>query len=246
MSLIEEALRKHMEEEDKTKGQARLASAPVSSAPPPLPSEPAPGKDDEPVRKAWPILLAIVLGGIILVLGVAWLLLFGFGLWKRGAAPEKAELVAAVEAPAVEVKATGVVEEAGTSASPSGAVAEPPAVLPPAVEPAPQPVPVAAPEVTAAPVAAPAEAPPVAPVAAPAETAQVAAKAVLPVVWPKLVVNGLIGGGQSGRSAAMINRQMVEPGVVLEGVRVEAIDKNGVRLSFQGETRLVAVGGSTE
>lgn len=267
MSLIEEALRKQLEENDKTKGPVRLAPTPAPAAPPPVTPEPPPPQEAEPVRKAWPMLLAMVIGGIILVVGVAWLLLFGVGMWKRGGAPEKVKPVAkkaavtavapaetavakVEETPAVEVKTTGAVESVATpAAKPSVAVTEPPAVaapaapasVSPAVGTAPKPEPAAAPEVVVA-----VETP--APAAEPVETPQVEVveKVVLPVVWPKLEVNGLIGGGQSGRSAAIINRQMVEPGVVLEGVRVDAIERNGVRLSFQGETRLVAVGGTTE
>lgn len=250
--MIEEALRKHMEENDKAKGQAGTAPAP--EAPPPLPPAVAPDGDSEPVRKAWPILLAMSLGGLVLVIGIVWLLLFGFNLWRRGGAPAKAPLVVKVEEPAAAVTATEAVEVAAASAIPSEAVSESPAAVTPSVESVPQPLPVAAPESVAvpaavpaaAPVAVPAEAPAATPAAVPAETPRVAEKVALPVVWPKLVVNGLMGGGRGGRSAAMINRQMVEPGVVLEGVRVEAIERNGVRLSYQGETRLVSVGGTTE
>jgi hypothetical protein len=67
------------------------------------------------------------------------------------------------------------------------------------------------------------------------------------VVWPKLTVTGLIGSAKERvKSAAIINGQMVMPGAVVEGVKIESIDKQGVKLSYEGEFRTLSVGGTTE
>ena len=138
MSLIEEALRKQLEETDKSKGPVRLAPSPSPSsapaAPPAVPAEPDPARDSEPVRKAWPLLLGMVFGGLVLVIGIAWLLLFGLGMWKGSGAQKKpvkatakvepAKVVATAEiAVAVaEVKSTGAVEVVAVATNPPAAV----------------------------------------------------------------------------------------------------------------------------
>ena len=72
------------------------------------------------------------------------------------------------------------------------------------------------------------------------------AKLELPVIWPKLVVSGIIGSSKNGRSAAIMNGQMLSPGETIEGVTIESIDKQKVKLRFSGEVKLLSVGASTE
>jgi type II secretory pathway component PulC len=65
-------------------------------------------------------------------------------------------------------------------------------------------------------------------------------------MWPKLTVSGIIGSSKSGRSAVILNGQMLCPGDTMEGVSVESIDKQRVKLKFNGEVKMLSVGSSTE
>ena len=66
------------------------------------------------------------------------------------------------------------------------------------------------------------------------------------MIWPKLVVSGIIGSSKNGRSAAIMNGQMLSPGETIEGVTIESIDKQKVKLRYSGEVKLLSVGASTE
>jgi len=253
VSLIEEALRKQQEEADKTKGTGvRLSVAPPPQTPPANAAEtaPPPLPEDEPVRRAWPVLLGIIVGGIVLIGGIAWLLLFGLGLWKAKPQARLAKPAPSVAASPVAPSETGKVAVAAVPVAVPAPTSAPPVVVP--VQPAPPPTVTAVvtdtpPVVAAGPQVAAASGSVAAVVAtAPAKEAVIEAEGVPVVIWPKLTVTGLIGSSRSGRSAAIINKQMVEPGAVVEGVKVEAIDKKGVRLRYQGETRTLALGGTTE
>lgn len=212
------------------------------------------------MRKAWPLLVGLVAGGILLICGIAWLLLFGLGMWK-GKVPGKTTVegkAAVAQAPAAPT--AGAQVETGKTAVVSATVVEATSA-PPSVVAAPQvPEPVVAtsappatevvvtPSVTASAGGVTTGVSATLPAATPETVAAETAKPVevVPVFWPKLIVTGLIGSPRSGKSAAIINKQMVEPGAVIEGVKVQAIDKQGVKLSYQGETRTLSVGGSTE
>jgi hypothetical protein len=65
-----------------------------------------------------------------------------------------------------------------------------------------------------------------------------------PVIWPILVLNGLVGKGAQG--AIMVNNQIIGVGEAIEDVRVVSISKQGAMLEHQGEKKFVKVGGSTE
>jgi hypothetical protein len=68
----------------------------------------------------------------------------------------------------------------------------------------------------------------------------------MPVLWPRLVVSGVIGSSKNGHSAVIINGQMLSPGDSIEGVKILSIEKQRVKLSLQDEFRYVSVGSSTE
>lgn len=79
------------------------------------------------------------------------------------------------------------------------------------------------------------------PVATPAEPTPALKE---PTIWPILVINGLVGKGAQG--AVMINSQIIGVDETIEGVRVVSIDKQGCKLEYEGETKSIKVGGSTE
>ena len=65
-----------------------------------------------------------------------------------------------------------------------------------------------------------------------------------PVIWPLLILNGLVGKGAQG--AIMVNNEIIGVDESIEDVRVVSISKQGATLEFQGETKFVKVGGSTD
>jgi hypothetical protein len=66
------------------------------------------------------------------------------------------------------------------------------------------------------------------------------------VVWPSIAVSGIMGGGRTGRSTALINGQMMGVGDAVESARIIAIERRGVTFTYAGETRTLSVGASTE
>lgn len=250
MSLIEEALRKQREETEKNEKPA-----------PPPPPEPAPETPPEPeqeqeaaARRPWAMLAGLILLGILGIAFIVWLLVFGLQLWQTTPPPAVAPQGAAVTTnatpapaptpPAVAVPATNATPVVAPAAPATNiVVVPPPAPQPPAAStsqpvavqstPGPQPTGPAAPAVKPPSVAAPAVTP-----AAP--------KIAMPVMWPKMAVTGIIGSSRGGHSAVIINGQMLSPGDTLEGVRIETIEKQRVKLSYQGEVKMLSVGGTTE
>jgi hypothetical protein len=162
--------------------------------------------------------------------------LFG-GPTPEPAAGEEPVAANGTEAPsapeAVTQQVADVTQPAEPSAdvTPDGAPEEPPEPTAP-VQTAPTPA-VTPPAVVSPPaVAKPVVAKPVAPPRA-------------PVVWPHLTVTGLIGAGQRG-GVAIINGQTISVGDTVEGVKVVAVVQQTVRLSYEGETKLLRVGDATE
>lgn len=136
MSLIEEALRKQREETERAQGTGTAdkgGPASVAPPPPPLPRGAEPG--GEPVKRSWPMLLGIVAGLILAVLFLAWMLVFGFKLFRKPPALEVAEQPPVHAAPAA----------AASPAATTGTVAAA-AVTPPATTPAVPTTPTPAPE----------------------------------------------------------------------------------------------------
>jgi hypothetical protein len=234
VSLIEEALRKQREEVEK--GEKLTASPPLENPPE---TAPEPPEDITASRRPWAMLAGLIVLGVVGVAVVVWLLVFGLHLWQKTSAPAPTPQVvastnSAVKAPpaavppkvaAPDVPATNAAPVVAAVVPPTNSVVAPPP--PPVVQPPPAPVvqpPVA---VTNEPVATP-------------------PKVAMPVLWPKLIVTGIIGSSRTGHSAAIVNGQMLSPGDSLEGVRIEAIEKQRVKLVYQGEVKSLSVGGSTE
>lgn len=247
MSLIEEALRKQREETEKA-GTGHVA---LALTPPPIPESPSPDEgasedaSAEPVKRSLPLLIGLVVGGLIAVIVIIWLLFFGLHLWNTTPPPQAAARKPATTTPVVATNAgptagkTAAVPDAEPAVkTPPGAPAPggtpvAPAVPPTSLEPASGKPPTPAP-------AAPAVTPP------PAKPPVAVAKIFIPVAWPKLFITGIIGSTKSGHSAAIINGQMYSPGDSVEGVRIEAVEHQRIRLSFNGETRTVSIGAITE
>lgn len=236
MSLIEEALRKQREETEKVRG-GNTVQTPPAPPPPPLPEIEEQVEESVPVRKALPVMIAVVVGGIILVAVIVWVLLYGFNFRVGAEKP-------AVERAVVTGQASTTTVVAAVATSGPAVVVPAPVVAPVAVQPEAVPV-----VVTSAPVAAvevPVLGSATAATVAVAEPVAAVQKMAV-VVWPKLTVTGLIGSAKERvKSAAIINGQMVMPGAVVEGVKIESIDKQGVKLSYEGEFRTLSVGGTTE
>ena len=65
-----------------------------------------------------------------------------------------------------------------------------------------------------------------------------------PIIWPLLILNGLVGKGAQG--AIMVNNEIIGVDETIEEVRVVSISKQGATLEYQGEKKFVKVGGSTD
>lgn len=94
----------------------------------------------------------------------------------------------------------------------------------------------------------PVPAPPVAsaPPAPATPTPQAAAVEVTEAVaWPSLTVTGIIEGRGANKGAALINNQLTMVGDSIDGAKLLAVMQHGVKMSFEGESRVIKVGGST-
>lgn len=232
--MIEEALRKQREETEKAR-----EGLTIQASPPPLPEQEGdlPVEEPAPERKAVPVLIAAVAGGILVLAVIVWVLLYGvnFGAGKNaksvkpGTVGKKVEAVDRKEAKVKTAGSTSLVPAKVTATQAVAVVSEPTSAVPVVVAPVVV-TPVAATGVT---------------VATATEVRPVVQKITV-VTWPRLTITGLIGAARDGKGAAIINGQMVMPGALIEGVRVEAIGRQGVKLSFEGESKTLSVGGSTE
>ncbi|MEI6167008.1 MAG: hypothetical protein WCS52_07420 [bacterium] len=247
MSLIEEALRKQREESEK--------SAPPSPPPPPIPS---PSPDEAPPdappaeaspRRPWALLAGIAGAGVLAILFVIWLLVFGMKLWQTKPDIVNTKGVIATHAPSLPPTAPRTNDTSKSVTPPPSPVMVPSIPKPPPQEGLPA-TPVTPPPALEAPAS---PAPPIIPVVEkalpalkPSAPSPAPAKLELPVIWPKLVVSGIIGSSKNGRSAAIMNGQMLSPGETIEGVTIESIDKQKVKLRYSGEVKLLSVGASTE
>ena len=203
---------------------------------------PAGGDQPEKNRKTWRLLIGLGVLMLIAVAVLAWM--FVFGVWLFKVPGTATGTVAAARPPA-----------AGTATQ--AVVAIPAPVVTAKVAAVTAPITPPAPVVTAtvavafvAPTPAQLKPPvtPIAPVAVsnpPASTGAVETVKA-PIVWPKLTVTGVMGGGRTVRGTVIVNGQMLTLGDAVDGARIVSIDKRGVTLSFSGETRTLAVGTSTE
>jgi hypothetical protein len=186
------------------------------------------------------MLAGLVVLGILSLAFILWLLFFGLHLWQKKPEPAIAPVTATVpKAPSTPSPAPVPAPKAEPVVI---AVTNTPPVVPPiapvtnaAVIPAATPVPPARPIDPT---------PPPAPVVTNPPTVS-APKEATPVIWPKMLVTGIIGR-KGGQSAVIINGQMLSPGDSLEGVKIEGIEKQRAKLVFQGEIKFLAAGGSTE
>ena len=270
VSLIEEALRKQREESEKAQSgptphpTSRLSLEPTPPPPnaeaaqAPASAEAAPDGPiaEEPTRRPWGILAGIAVAGLASILFIVWLLVYGLGLWRNP--PDTRHVKAAGATPAAVMPnqpARGTNDPAKLPAPPL-----PAAIAPAASTPISNPPPASVPspvEQTAksqpSPPGAQTAHPPTTPVAENVQPIQKTSpppasipKLEMPVLWPKLTVSGIIGSAKSGRSAAIINGQMLSPGDTIEGVTIESIEKQKVKLQFSGEIKTLSMGGSTE
>lgn len=248
MSLIEEALRKQREENEKEGGAPVATPSPASLPPDADPSEIS--TVEEPVRRSWALLAGIVGAGVIAILFLVWLLVFGLKLWQTKPTAPSTVAIGVTNAPKASVVNQSAIH---TNETPKPATPAPlPATAPSVPIPPPQ---AALPPAPATPItpheaqAIPGPALPEKPntqnqknsTPSPAPT-----KLEMPVLWPKLTVSGIIGSSKSGRSAAIMNGQMLSPGESIEGVTIESIDKQKVKLRYNGEIKSLSVGASTE
>jgi hypothetical protein len=255
VSLIDEALKKQREEA----GSKRPGSTGAQLAPPPLPSTPQSAAEApaEPPRRRSSVLVAVGVGVLILVLlaGTAWLIYAAIGMWQTRAKSMTGMLVQAIStsapphAPASTARAP--IRVVAVSPDSSSAVTQTVSVPPPLAATNGQ---AALRSTNAAVVSAPLmPSSPVPPaVAANVSTGGAPPLAVTndlvkpPIVWPRVTVTGLMGESDGTRGAVILNGQMLSVGESIEGVRVTAVTKRGVQLSFGGEIRKLKVGESTE
>jgi len=245
VSLIEEALRKQREENEKSGGPPPLPS-PLTDAPS------GPPASEELPRRPWALLAGIVGGGVLAILFIIWLLVYGLGLWtgktansaikgfvSTNSAVSVSLLLAHTNDAAKTVinppRQSNSVPVAGTSIPPPPLKSALPSAQPPPTQPLPEPqstqvLPI---QDKTTPVKA-------------ISTSAPPAKLVMPVVWPKLTVSGIIGSTKSGRSAVILNGQMLSPGETIEGITIELIEKQKVKLKYSGEVKILAVGATTE
>jgi hypothetical protein len=64
-----------------------------------------------------------------------------------------------------------------------------------------------------------------------------------PTPWPKLTLSGIMTDGEA--KVAVLNGKLLPVGGVIQGVTVAAIEPNGVRLTFDKQTRFLKTGAST-
>jgi hypothetical protein len=197
-------------------------------------------------------LAGIAGAGVLAILFVIWLLVFGMKLWQTKPDTMTTKGGIATNAPGIPLTPSAASHTNDTSKSP--APPSLPAAVPTSPKPPPQPglpatpvTPPPAPEAPASPTPpATLTAEKALPALKPSVPPPAPAKLELPVIWPKLVVSGIIGSSKNGRSAAIMNGQMLSPGETIEGVTIESIDKQKVKLKFSGEVKLLSVGASTE
>jgi hypothetical protein len=180
------------------------------------------------------MLIGLILLGILSLAFILWLLFFGLHLWQKEPGPAPAPLATVLTAPAPLAPApapapapTPKIEPAVVAATNTPQAIPPPAPVVPVTNAATIPVTSPVPLVT------------------PPPTGNTV-KVIMPALWPKLLITGIIGRNKGGESAVIINGQMLSPGDSLEGVKIEGIEKQRAKLVFQGEVKLLSVGGSTE
>ncbi len=239
MSLIEEALRKQREEVERDAGKReagkRDMTQPLTLTPPPLPVTDTTPSTPDPVAAApgrsWALVAGLFLGGALLLVLILGLLFYGWSLWRQRPEPAMGSINTAPAA------ATNLEAKAMTPAPPPSTAS---------VATNPPPVPVTVPAIPS-----PTQA--VTNLGIPSPPAPTSLKVIaapppkpLPVIWPRLAVSGIIGGGKRGFYAAIINGKTLCPGDTTEGVTIKSIENQKVRLVYEGEERTLSAGGIIE
>jgi hypothetical protein len=60
--------------------------------------------------------------------------------------------------------------------------------------------------------------------------------------WPRITVNGILSSSKQGGGAAILNNRMVGANELIEGARVVEVQARGVMMEYKGETRLLLIG----
>ena len=64
--------------------------------------------------------------------------------------------------------------------------------------------------------------------------------------WPRVKVGGVLAGGGSSRSSAILNGDMVRINGKVQRVRLVSVSDDGVTLEFEGRERFVEIGSTTK
>ncbi len=262
MSLIQEALKRKMEEKG---GAAPAASPPpppaaLATPPPALASIPAPVPvpSGMTVREPAPdrgnvVKIVGMVGAILVMVSLAGVLIFmAVKSWSNKdssptqAAPSVKPLSVVSTPAAAPIPPPGQGQAASPVASISDRVADMKGkVLDSQNEGAeitggrpPEPAPLAAPVAAAAP--PPPRAEPAPAFGAGGGTPVIQAQEFS--LWPRVTVNGILAKGTKGRGMAIINNQMMSVNESVEGVRLVEVKGQGVLLEFGGESRFVEIG----
>jgi len=263
MSLIQEALKRKMEEKS---GAAPAASPPppplALATPPPAPADvhatpPMPSgmtvQEPSPARGNVVKIIGMV-GAILVMVSLAGLLIFmAIKSWSsKGASPTQAS---SSDRPLSEVSVPSSVSVppaagAGQPVNPMASITERVSDMKGKVVEAqkegaeitggrpPEPEPRAAPVAAVQPPPAHVD---VAPAAGTAGSAPVVESQEFSL-WPRVTVNGILAKGTRGRGMAIINNQMMSVNESVEGVRLVEVKGQGVLLEFGGESRFVEIG----
>ncbi len=229
MSLIEEALRKQKEEAESAKK--------TPAVPPPLPQPDSSATEQTnaaTTTRPWRLLAGLLVSGIVIIAVILLLFFYGvFTLWRQSPVTSTMDSTnrPTTATPSLATLSTALIER----------------VLTPTNHPSATGIQVSATETqsvtTATTTPPPTNLPPspafIQPLPAPE-------KAILPVIWPRLLISGIIGGGKTGHSAVIINGKMLSPGDSIENVKVVTIEKQRVKLVYAGEDRVLSAGSSTE
>lgn len=245
------------------------AATPAPEPPPPQEAvaaeESAPEAEEQTAetqehpKRPWLILVGVS-AAVLLAVGLGiWLVLFAFSRWKSGkqtaVAPQeqtvtpKAEPAVlpasevALPAPSPEIVA-GDDEERATEkpaeSEPTPEQLSNEVTEPHEADPDAQTV-VASPSAAVAPPAIAAAPPPAIAVESTPQEPEVEKP---PVIWPPILLNGIVGRGLNG--SAMINGQIVGVNEKIDEVRLVSIRAQGAVLEYEGETKFLKVGSSME
>lgn len=250
MSLIQEALKRQEADSQQRPAAVRVPPPPpdVDENEEALVTKEPEHRQQRPKSKPWAVLLGVLAVILLLVGGAVWMLFTAVRTIADDVTESVTTAVARAEPP----------DAAQEPAPPEPALPSPPE---PVADPGPavaaQPEPAAPPETVAEDQPDPAGtevdpavavAPPPEPAGSePAPEADAAAEPDTPaanIQWPLLKVSGIVGKGRLG--SAVVNGKIIAVGELVKGVKLVGVDGRSVDLEYEGETRSVRVGGTTE